>query len=95
MNNFEKTNEWIRKTTENASERRAYNAKVDNGESTEEFNVIERRQRHGTKRTLIVSHDINTYDETINDFITETIEMVDMLKNKIAELEEQIYELKK
>jgi len=95
MNNFEKTNEWLRKTSENASETRAYNAKVANGESTEAFNVIERRLRHGTKRTLIVSHNINTYDETINNFITETIEMVDILKNKISELEDQISELKK
>jgi hypothetical protein len=95
MNNLKKTNEWIRKTNENMDEERAYTAKVANGENTDDFNITKTRNRWGKyKQNLVVSHDIEKYDQTIYDFITETSKTFELLNNKIALLEEQIVELK-
>ena len=96
MNGLEKTNEWIRKTNENMDEEKAYDTKVTNGESTNDFNITTTRNRWGNhKQSLIARHDVKKYDETMYNFITETSKMFDLLNNKIALLEEQIVELKK
>jgi hypothetical protein len=92
MSGFEKTNEWIRQTNENKAEEQAYATKIANGESTDMFNVIKRAR---TGRKLITRHNIDKQDQTMYDFITETTEMFNFLKNRIVELEEKLEKIEK
>ncbi len=91
MSGLEKTNKWINLTKENEAEQQAYTTAIAKGESTSMFKTTKRR--HG--QTLNPRHNIHKYDQTMCDFIKETSEIVEMLNNKIANLEEQIIELKK
>lgn len=90
MSDFKQTNEWIRKTRENKTEEQLYATKLANKESTAMFNVIKRPR---TRNTLITSHNIDKYDQTMYTFITETSEMFNVLKNRIVELEEKLEKL--
>ena len=89
MTYLKKTNEWIDKTQENIAHEQEYKRKLVNNELTSMFTV--RKGRTGTR--LTPKHNINTYDETLCNFIYETSMMCTNLNKRITELEDKINEL--
>ena len=84
---FTNTNEWLRKTKENMSQKKEYNNKIRNNESIEAFKTV-KRARTGTY--LVPKYEIKEYDETLFTFIKETCEMCTHLQNRVLELENKL-----
>ena len=89
MKYLEKTNEWIDQTQENVDHEQEYKRKLANNESTSMFKVKTSR----TGKRLVPKHKINTYDETLHNFIHESSIMCTNLNKRITELEDKINEL--